>query len=103
MSLNDAQTALTIAGAFVVLLAPTFYKINNYIKAHTRNEHIKSAVNWANQAVSYLVNSGVNTADNKQKAVDDLTARIASNKLAKKFSKEEIKSYVEQAIQHLNK
>jgi biopolymer transport protein ExbB/TolQ len=103
MNFTDAQSLLTLCFTFVVLFATPIYKLNNYIKAHTRNEHIKTATEMANQAVSALVNSGVNTDQNKQKAVDELTQRIASNNLAKKFTKSEIESYVEQAIHQLNK
>ncbi|USS92048.1 phage holin, LLH family [Fructobacillus americanaquae] len=103
MDFTQAQSLLTFGIMLVVLFATPIYKLNNYIKAHTRNEHIKTAVEMANQAVAALVNSGVNTEQNKQKAVDELTQRIASNKLAKNFSKTEIESYVEQAIQQLNK
>lgn len=103
MNFTDAQALLTFGAMLVIIFATPIYKLNNYIKAHTRNEHVKTAMNWANQAVAALVNSDLNTLPNRQKAVADLTERISNNKLAGHFTQQEIESYVEKAIADLNK
>lgn len=103
MNFTDAQSLLTFGLMMIIVFATPIYKFNNYIKAHTRNEHVKTATEWANQAVAALVNSDLNTLPNRKKAVDDLTSRIADNKLAGKFTQAEIESYVEKAIAELNK
>lgn len=103
MNFTDAQALLTFGAMLVIIFATPIYKFNNYIKAHTRNEHIKTATDMANQAVAALVNSDLNTLPNRQKAVADLTTRIANNKLSSHFTQQEIESYVEKAIADLNK
>ncbi|MDD9139200.1 hypothetical protein H7198_06235 [Fructobacillus sp. CRL 2054] len=103
MDITQAQAMLTMAGTAVVLLAKPLYSLDRYIKAHTRNAHIKSACDWAEQAVTYVVNSGVGTDQHKAQAVAFLTARIKSNGLAKNFTDEQIEFYVDQALDELDK
>ncbi|MDD9139030.1 hypothetical protein H7198_05370 [Fructobacillus sp. CRL 2054] len=103
MDITQAQAMLTMAGTAVVLLAKPLYSLDNYIKAHTRNAHIKSACDWAEQAVTYVVNSGVGTDQHKAQAVAFLTARIKANDLAKNFTDEQIQFYIDQALAELNK
>lgn len=94
---------LFVLGTFIGMFAVPLIRLSQYIKAHTRNAHIQTAMDWAGQAVSYVASSDVADSVHKQKAVADLTARIKSNGLAKNFTDEQITAYIDQAIALANK
>lgn len=94
---------LFVLGTFIGMFSLPLIRLSQYIKAHTRNAHIQTAMDWAGQAVTYVAGSGVADSVHKQKAVADLTARIKSNGLAKNFTDEQITAYIDQAIALANK
>ena len=100
MNLTDT---LIFVGTFIGMLSVPLVRLSQYIKAHTRNAHIQTAMDWAGQAVTYVAGSEVADSVHKQKAVADLTARIKSNGLAKNFTDEQIMAYIDQAIALANK
>lgn len=94
---------LFVLGTFIGMFSVPLIRLSQYIKAHTRNAHIQTAMDWAGQAVSYVSGTGVASDNNKEQAVATLTARIKANGLAKNFTDEQIKFYINQAINELNK
>lgn len=94
---------LIFVGTFVGMFAVPLIRLSQYIKAHTRNAHIQTAMDWAGQAVSYVAGTGVASDQHKAQAIADLTARIKANGLAKNFTDEQITAYINQAINELNK
>lgn len=103
MHISDAQSLLILTGTFIGMFSVPLIRLSQYIKAHTRNAHIQTAMDWAGQAVSYVAETGVASDQNKAQAVETLTARIKENGLAKKFTNEQITAYINQAINELNK
>ncbi|MCO0831903.1 phage holin, LLH family [Fructobacillus sp. W13] len=100
--MNFTDTIILV-GAFVGIFSIPLIRLSQYIKAHTRNAHIKTAMDWAGQAVSYVSGTEVSSDQNKEQAIATLTARIKANGLAKNFTDEQIKFYINQAINELNK
>ncbi|MFC4761020.1 hypothetical protein [Fructobacillus durionis] len=90
--------ATALSGTIIGLIV---YSIK-YIKAHTRNQHIKTACDWAEQAVAFIANAGVVTDSSKVKAVNTLAERIHANGLGKNFDEQQIEAYINQAISQLN-
>lgn len=94
---------LIFVGTFIGMFSVPLVRLSQYIKAHTRNAHIQTAMDWAGQAVTYVAGSGVSDASHKAQAISELTARIKSNGLAKNFTDAQIEAYIEQAIALANK
>ncbi|MCK8617568.1 hypothetical protein LNP00_04215 [Fructobacillus sp. M158] len=103
MQISDVQSLVIIVATFIGVFAVPLIRLSQYIKAHTRNAHIQTAMDWAGQAVAYVAGTGVASDQNKEQAIATLTARIKANGLAKNFTDEQIKFYINQAINELNK
>lgn len=100
MNLTDT---LIFVGTFIGMFSVPLIRLSQYIKAHTRNAHIQTAMDWAGQAVAYVAGSSVADTTHKTQAVAELTARIKSNGLAKNFTDAQITAYIDQAITLANK
>lgn len=100
MNLTDT---LIFVGTFIGMFSLPLIRLSQYIKAHTRNAHIQTAMDWAGQVVSYVAGSSVADTTHKTQAVAELTARIKSNGLAKNFTDAQITAYIDQAIALANK
>ncbi|MBC9119390.1 phage holin, LLH family [Fructobacillus fructosus] len=100
--MNFTDTLIFI-GTFIGMFSVPLIRLSQYIKAHTRNAHIQTAMDWAGQAVSYVAGTGVSSDQNKTQAIATLTARIKANGLAKNFTDAQITAYIDQAIALANK
>lgn len=89
---------LGLVAGFIALIASELIKAGNLVKAHTRNAHIKTAIDFAEQAVISVSNSQLANSENKERAMDVMTKRLAENGLLKHFTQEQIKTYIKQAL-----
>jgi len=76
------------------------FTISKYIKkaaSTTRNEHIKSILDFASQAVIYAQNYMANGSQQQDIAINNLKERLVGNKLDKFVTDEQLTAYIQKA------
>lgn len=84
----------------IALLAGFGYTLSLALEAlssKVKNENIRAALHWASQAVLFAQEYIAKGPDQHRIAVQDLRRRLTSNKKLKRFTDEEIESYIRQA------
>ena len=74
-----------------------------FMSSHTKTKNLKLAEIWALQAVQFADKKANVSADKKEVATHYLGQQLHSNKLAKKFSENEIDAMLEVAVKVMQK
>lgn len=82
--------------ALIGMLSPVILNVNRYLKAHIRNEHIKFALEVANQAVTAVSDiTGLDDNSKREMAVNKLLRRLEANGIGKNFTAEQLQQIVD--------
>lgn len=100
MTLTDV---LILAGTLLVIAAPAEHALVRWLRTKTKNGNVQLLLTWADQAVALLEKSDLAGTQKKQEAIEFVSQRLVANKLAGKFSQEQLSAVIEQAVAQLNK
>ncbi|MGQ2227079.1 phage holin, LLH family [Fructobacillus fructosus] len=99
MNLTDT---LVLAGTLLLIAAPAEHALVRWLRTKTKNGNVQLLLTWADQAVTLLEKSDLAGTQKKQEAIDFVSQRLVANKLAGKFSQEQLSAVIEQAVAQLN-
>lgn len=87
----------------LVVLAPIILKALGYLKARVKNEHIESAINFAEMVVQSIGEANsILTVGQRQQAISQLAERLRANGIIKHFTQEELATYIDQAATYVD-
>ncbi|CAK1236371.1 phage holin, LLH family [Fructobacillus fructosus] len=99
MNLTDT---LVLSVTILVIAAPAEHALVRWLRTKTKNGNVQLLLTWADQAVALLEKSDLAGTQKKQEAIDFVSQRLVANKLAGKFSQEQLSAVIEQAVAQLN-
>ncbi|GAP04931.1 phage holin, LLH family [Fructobacillus tropaeoli] len=99
--MNLTDTLLLVA-TLLTIAAPAEHALIRLLRTKTKNGNLQLLLTWADQAVALLEKSDLAGTQKKQQAIDYVATRLEANKLAGKFSQEQLSAVIEQAVAQLN-
>lgn len=99
--MNLADTLL-LAATLLTIAAPAEHALVRWLRTKTKNGNVQLLLTWADQAVALVEKSDLAGNQKKQQAVDFVSQRLVANKLAGKFSQEQLSAVIERAVAQLN-
>lgn len=99
--MNLADT-LVLSVTFLAIAAPAEHALVRWLRTKTKNGNVQLLLTWADQAVTLLEGSNLAGQQKKQQAIAFVSQRLVANKLAGKFSQEQLSAVIEQAVAQLN-
>ncbi|CAK1222831.1 phage holin, LLH family [Fructobacillus fructosus] len=99
MNLTDT---LVLSVTLLAIAAPAEHALVRWLRTKTKNGNVQLLLTWADQAVALIEKSDLAGTQKQQQAIDFVSQRLVANKLAGKFSQEQLSAVIEQAVAQLN-